>query len=363
MNSMKSVNIDIKDDTLKVNQMKLAIDKLYQENNEMKKIISEQNITISEQNITINEQKINIQELNVVISKKNVTINELNVIISEQQEQNKTIDKITEIKQQIASEFETLRIKNEDYDTLNTELRLKEVEHIKKDNELKQMLINYDYLFKSQYLQLEITNNKSSYLWPMNEIQNVMSIKLLSYSLPVPRFNIEENKNNLLSLKINNEIIEIVIPTGKYTIDELINVINTKFESNIDSKVKISINNEQKIIIEGINKEDIIEIIPTVLSNNNLGFSEQPDTLTFKYISDKCWDLRIEDKIYLYLNNLSDETPFGILYFNGLSTSHFKFQEPFNLNNLEIIFKDSKGYDYNFYNLSHSLSFLIEKIN
>jgi hypothetical protein len=65
----------------------------------------------------------------------------------------------------------------------------------------------------------------------------------------------------------------------------------------------------------------------------------------------------------LYLNNLSDEVPFGILYFNGQSVSQFKFKDPFDLNNLEIVFKDSNGLPYNFYGLSHSLSFLIEKIN
>ena len=40
-----------------------------------------------------------------------------------------------------------------------------------------------------------------------------------------------------------------------------------------------------------------------------------------------------------------------------------KIPSPSPLLFLEIIFKDSKGFNYNFYNLPHSLSFLVEKIN
>ena len=80
------------------------------------------------------------------------------------------------------------------------------------------------------------------------------------------------------------------------------------------------------------------------------------------YISENSWDLRVNDKVYLYLNNLSD-TPFGVLYFNGQSDIQFKFQEPFDLDYLDITFKDGKGREYDFNNLPHSLSFLIEQLN
>ena len=105
--------------------------------------------------------------------------------------------------------------------------------------------------------------------------------------------------------------------------------------------------------------ETNIEIIPTVLSRENLGFSDVNKDAN-KYVSSKIWDLRIDDKVYLYLDNISSDVPFGILYFNGKSVSEFKFKESFDLDKLTIIFKNARGQLYNFNGLPHSLSFLVE---
>ncbi len=105
-----------------------------------------------------------------------------------------------------------------------------------------------------------------------------------------------------------------------------------------------------------------MSILPTTLSTDNLGFTLSNESKQI-HIADRIWDLRLIDKIYLFLNNLSDEVPFGILHFNGKSVCQFKFEKPFNIDKLEIEFKDSKGLPVNFYNLPHNLSFMIEKIN
>jgi len=321
--SMRSMNIDVKEDNGKINQYKQLVEKLEWENSKLKQ---------------------NVEELE----------NEL--------KKNSDLDKINQLKQQIAHEFETLNVKNEELESKQTNINLKEIELNKKEIEVKQLVANYDYLFKSQHLQLEVTNqeNKSSYVWSMDPIKNVIGIKLMSYSLPIPRFNIEQNKNGFFKYSLNSNNHTIVVPTGKYTIEELILVLNNNKE--INENIKFSINNEQRIIFESTNEEDKIEITPTLLSKENLGFYFSSSEKN-SHISDKIWDLRIENKVYLYLNNLSDEVPFGILYFNGQSVSQFKFKDPFDLNNLEIVFKDSNGMPYDFYGLSHSLSFLIEKIN
>jgi hypothetical protein len=227
----------------------------------------------------------------------------------------------------------------------NNELKMY-IERIKKEKEIE--------LLKPQYIQMEVTNleNKSSYVWKLQEpLNNVTGIKLISYSIPETKFNIEENKNNILKFNINNKEIKINIATGKYTIEELINIINSK------SDIKLSLTNEQKIKMEYENEFDIIS---TYLSKENFGFLKD-NSNSNNYISDRAWDLRIDNKVYLYLNNLSDTIPFGILRCNSDSISEFKFQEPYNLDKLNIYFKDSRGFDYNFYNLSHNLSFLIEK--
>lgn len=322
--SMRSMNIDIKEDTGKINQYRQMVEKLEYENSQLKN-----------------------------------TIEQLENELKKPTE----LDKINQLKTQIALEFETLNSKNEELEAKQTNLNLKEVELNKKEIEVKQLVSNYDYLFKSQHLQLEVTNpeNKSSYVWSMEPIKNVIGIKLMSYSLPLPRFNIEQNKNGIFSYSLNSINHSLVIPTGKYTIDELILALNDKNKS-INENIKFSVNNEQRIIFESSNSEDKIQIIPTMLSKENLGFIFSTSE-KYSHMSDRIWDLRIENKIYLYLNNLSEEVPFGILYFNGQSVSQFKFQDPFNLNNLEIVFRDSRGMPYDFYELPHSLSFLIEKIN
>ena len=79
--------------------------------------------------------------------------------------------------------------------------------------------------------------------------------------------------------------------------------------------------------------------------------------------------MRIEEKIYLFINNLDESTPFAVLYTNNQGNYQFKFEEQIKLDNLELSFKDSKGRPFNFYGLNYSLNIqleinnLIEEIN
>ena len=164
------------------------------------------------------------------------------------------------------------------------------------------------------------------------------------------------NKNNEFKIKINDEEKIVILKTGKYDITDIIEIISNELD------IKVYTNIEDKVVIESKKEEDIITIISTPLSRDNLGFIDESEGKN-KHIADNLWDLRIDNKVYLYLNNLSDDVPFGVLYFNSLTVNQFKFQNPYNLDRLEIVFKDSKGRNINFYNLPHSLSFLIEKIN
>ena len=183
----------------------------------------------------------------------------------------------------------------------------------------------------------------------------------MSYSIPNSMFNIEENKNNELKLLYKNNEIILTVPNGKYTIDELIDSLNTDLINKNLNEINIKLNKQQKVVIESSNEEKF-SIITTNLSSDNLGFIETCNDNQI-YIANRIYDLRMNDKVYLFLNNLSDEVPFGILHFNGKSVCQFKFEKPFNIDKLEIEFKDSKGLPVNFYNLQHNLSFMIEKIN
>ena len=321
-NSMKMVNIEVKEDITKINQLKQQIDYLNNEIDELK------------------QQNMKLQ-------------------------QNNDYEKINEIKKQIANEFEILSQKNSELDTKTAELNLKDIEINKKDSELKQLIKNYDYLFRTNQLQIEVSNqnNESKYTFQLDKINDAIGIKLMSYSIPNPLFNIEENKNNELKLLYKNDEIILNVSNGKYNIEDLIEILNLQLTNkNLNDNLEIKLNKQQKVIIECKLDEEELSIIPTLLSTENLGFTSSSENKKI-HIADKIWDLRMIDKVYLFLNNLSDEVPFGILHFNGKSVCQFKFEKPFNIDKLEIEFKDSKGLPINFYNLSHNLSFMIEKIS
>ena len=82
------------------------------------------------------------------------------------------------------------------------------------------------------------------------------------------------------------------------------------------------------------------------------------------YIANNLWDLRIEDKIYLFINNINNNIPFALLNYNDIPNAIFNFNEPVTLDKLELNFKDSKGRAINFYGLRYSLNIeLILAIN
>jgi hypothetical protein len=374
---------------------------------ELKTSLQSHNININERTNSITQKFQQYQDKIISLETENNELIELINKLENDINNSNELEKITQIKNQIAAEFTELTIKNENIDVLSSQLKLKEVQLNTKETTLNELIAKYDYLFKSEYIQFEVSNpeNKSAYTWTLELITNIIGIKLMTYSIPLPRFNIEENKNNIFSFKLNNEEHSIILLTGKYTIDELITTLDEKIKT-INKTLTICINTEQKVIFKSSNVEDNIIIINTMLSKENLGFlvntpdqkieeetiveeniveeniveeniveeniveeniveeKIKPNTQNHNIqIANKCWDLRIDNKVYLYLNNLSEEIPFGILYFNGNAVSQFKFEKPFNLTNLEIIFKDSYGMPYNFHNLPHSLTFLIEKVN
>ena len=254
--------------------------------------------------------------------------------------------------QNVNKEYELLKLKQEEINNKLLLLNNKEIE-------MKQLVNTYNSIIRLQHLQLEVSNeSESEYTYTFGvPIKNVMSIKLISHTIPEPKYNIETNKNNLLLFKINDTTHNIELNSGLYNIELLINEINRLLESNnLNISTKISL--DQKIVFTSENNFDIL---PTSLLVNNLGFSNEEYSNNNEYKSNKVWDLRLDNKVYLYLDNLSDN-PFGVLYFNNLSNTNlqFKFDKPFNLNKLDIKLLDTKGMKYNMNNLPHVLSFVLE---
>jgi len=219
------------------------------------------------------------------------------------------------------------------------------------------LMKKYNYLYGTTNIQLDISPSEpqSNFSFEFGPVENIIGIKLMSYSIPHPRYNIESGKNNIFQIKnTDNEIIELILNSGKYLIDNLIEKLNTKSE-----KYKFELNEEQLIVIKS---EEPFEIITSPLSKEVLGFT-LPCVETNEYTSVKSWDLRIEEKIFLFINNLDDSTPFAVLYINNQGNYQFKFEEPIPLDRLELSFKDSKGRPFNFYGLPYSLNIQLEVNN
>jgi len=233
-----------------------------------------------------------------------------------------------------------------------TKLNEKEIEIRKKEEEMKVLLKKYSYVYGLKHVLMDISpqTSTSKYVFNFNKISNINGIRMMSYSIPVPRYNIEEDKNNIFKIKCEDEIIEIKLNSGKYKIDDVLNLLTKK------SNFTFELNYEEKVEIKSDTKFDIIQ---TPLSKEVLGFTEEYIN-NESYVADKTWDLRIEDKIYLFINNIEENIPFGVLYIGNQAVQQFKFDEPIELDNLDIEFKDSKGRPYNFYGLNYSISVQLE---
>ena len=218
-------------------------------------------------------------------------------------------------------------------------------------------------------MNLSSKDNKSDYQYYFNKVNNIVAIKIISYSMPHPRYNVSGN-NNILKYQYNNlEEDSIVIENGKYSIENLLEKINLEFnrkEININFKLNINqkitvesdsefklFDNNLKNITLGIDKDDIV--------NKN---DQENDDQENKYLlnGSNLWDLRVEDKLFLYFKNINEE-PISIIYLNGTSEAQIQFEEPIELDMLDIEMRDSFNSLYDFNNLSHSINLQLELTN
>ncbi len=239
---------------------------------------------------------------------------------------------------------------------IETENIIKELET--KQIEYQKVIDEYNKIPQVKLYQMEICNenNSSYYTYNFDQLDNIYSIKLLNYSIPPNIFNIEEDKNNTFEFQFNeDENLEIKLETGKYNIDDLLKTLNN---NNYELTFELD-HITQKVIVKSKN---IFKILSSPLSSI-LGFNNNEYIDKTEYKAYKMFDLRSDNKVLLYLNNIDNQNPFAILIPNSTSSAVINFEEPTTLNKLDILFKDSKGRIYNFYNLEHSISLQIEVRN
>ena len=116
---------------------------------------------------------------------------------------------------------------------------------LKQENEYLKSQLNTSSLQKKQsskLFQLEVNKKDASYNFQFNPINNIISIKLASYNLPLPIYNIIED--SVFKYKINDNIKHIYVSKGNYNIDILLNTLNKNndiiFFLDISQKINIT---------------------------------------------------------------------------------------------------------------------------
>ena len=198
--------------------------------------------------------------------------------------------------------------------------------------------------------------------------------------MPYPRYNISGNNNILKYQYGNGEDDSIILNNGKYSIENLIEKINLeftkreiniKFKLNINQKITIEsdkefklLDNNLKNITLGITENDICKKKESQnnKSNDQKEESNDQEKETFVINGSNLWDLRIDDKLFLYFKNINDE-PISIVYLNGTSEAQIQFEEPIELDMLDVEMRDYLGNLYDFNNLPHSINLQLELTN
>ncbi len=215
-----------------------------------------------------------------------------------------------------------------------------ENEHLKNQMKTKQSI---------KTLQLDINKTQPTYKFQFNPINNIVGIKLLSYNLPQPVYNIFDNCNFVYEM--NDIQNQITIQKGNYNIEALLNILNN------NKDLIFSIDYTQKVSVKS--KDDISEFIikPTVISLK-LGFNTE-DKLSSSKIAYKVYDLRLPSKLLFFIKNINPN-PVCILNFNNTSICNLQFNNPLTLSLLDLEFYTEDNILYNFNDIAYNLSFALD---
>ena len=179
---------------------------------------------------------------------------------------------------------------------------------------------------KHNYLQLEINKNKDEYIYKFKEINNVVGVKLISYSLPEQSYNFN---NSNIEFTINGFKRSIRLEKGFYNINTLIMKLNE------NDSLHFSINYKKRLCVS--NKTNNVSNDGELIMVNNFTFEENDTIRKLGFTNlvsnngileaTNIVDFRNDTKLKLFLNNIDSKLPFGILNFNGTSLCEFNFKK------------------------------------
>ena len=194
----------------------------------------------------------------------------------------------------------------------------------------------------------------NNYKYNLKESLEISKIKLLNYTIPLQQFNIVKNMNNIFSYILDNYILSITLDNNFYTIEELIDTLNSK-----QAKIIFSIDILNNKI--NVKSESNFKIIKTELSQQ-LGFTIY-NLCTNNFVADNIYDLVIDNKVYIYLTNIKSE-PFAVVSPEyDTNNSEYIFDSNIILDYIDIVFKNANGTDIIFNNDEYKIQIILYSID
>ena len=204
----------------------------------------------------------------------------------------------------------------------------------------------------TRILQLDINKKENNYNYIFNRLNNITHIKLIAYDLPKPRYNILTDM--YLIYIVNNIEYKLLVKKGFYDYNIVIETLNRNEHLlfSLDITQIINVKSKQDDVNFTLKYNDLLKII---------GFTENSiiTNVNSIIIADNMMDLRLPLKLQLYISNIQDNYPFGLLNFNGSSSGEIHFNNMISLSNLNIIFKTEDNNLYDFNSMAYNLSFQI----
>lgn len=246
---------------------------------------------------------------------------------------------------------------------------------IEKSDKLKQLeddLFNYYqreyiYVFDSRDRNQNDYPNANTYRLQLStQLQNVHTINVLSAEIPNSGYIINDS-NNTIYFKEGTEIIEASIINGNYTIDEIINNLQSSMNSVGNSTYNITIsNNRIKITSDLTGGDNLFTLIfnggteittngktRSITYKNNigkiLGFENNNFMNGNSYTATKMYNVSPVNNLYMTISNL----PYKRYYTNdGFVKITMK------KNHGEICYYKDSGFNHEFYPSLHSIEYL-----
>ena len=141
-----------------------------------------------------------------------------------------------------------------------------------------------------------------------DKFKDVTGIEVLDYSFPKDLCKITKDNNQLMII-IEGEEKLIELEDGEYSIDEIVDGLQSAFEAE-EMKVNIEINEDEHIVLSSSVQEFDFKNDERSLGRF-LGFIEELYEGKLVYSSENKHSL--VSKIYLYIDNISKKEPFGMI--------------------------------------------------